>query len=377
MNTLEDRVRQALAERAAHSPISPDAWDKTVARAGRRRVRLTLPRWLPSGLLIPACAAATVVAVVLGSLALAGGRTTASHGSTPSGGEPAGALPATVRTLLRSNPAFTAVVPVTFDSVTIYFWYSSHSGSTRLCAMATAGPYPGDGSCQLVPVSLLRQPAFFTDVAGDNDGFISYGGAATRVTSVTTKLTKTGQLIAGRIVSGRGFPREVWLATIPSLGTSATAIFRDAAGREIAHLDNTMTISAQLTPAKGGITVDGWTAYLIDGKVTWFGPPDVPVEHAIPRTVKQAPLMVFFQAVSSTNYAVGYAPADVARLELRFPDGKTYAAPTVSGWPGSGTRLWVRSGLPMSGIPQQTLVISYNAAGQVIARQTIASLPSG
>ena len=28
MNALEDRLREALAERAAHSPIDPEAWDR-------------------------------------------------------------------------------------------------------------------------------------------------------------------------------------------------------------------------------------------------------------------------------------------------------------------------------------------------------------
>jgi len=37
MNTLEDRLREALAERATLSPVDPDAWDKTVARSHRRR----------------------------------------------------------------------------------------------------------------------------------------------------------------------------------------------------------------------------------------------------------------------------------------------------------------------------------------------------
>jgi len=36
MNTVEDRLRDALSERAAHSPIDRDAWAHTVARAGTR-----------------------------------------------------------------------------------------------------------------------------------------------------------------------------------------------------------------------------------------------------------------------------------------------------------------------------------------------------
>ena len=35
MNTIEDRLRHALRERAAHSSIDPDAWEQTVARVRR------------------------------------------------------------------------------------------------------------------------------------------------------------------------------------------------------------------------------------------------------------------------------------------------------------------------------------------------------
>ena len=74
------------------------------------------------------------------------------------------------------------------------------------------------------------------------------------------------------------------------------------------------------------------------------------------------------------NYALGYVPADVAHLLLRFPDGTMYDESTVPAWQGSDVRLWVDAGLPWTGIPPQTLVISYNAAGRIIAQQTVASL---
>jgi hypothetical protein len=32
MNTIEDRLREAMRERAMHFPIDPDAWERTVAR---------------------------------------------------------------------------------------------------------------------------------------------------------------------------------------------------------------------------------------------------------------------------------------------------------------------------------------------------------
>ena len=36
MNTLEDRLRDALRERADHSPVSSDAWERVLTRARRR-----------------------------------------------------------------------------------------------------------------------------------------------------------------------------------------------------------------------------------------------------------------------------------------------------------------------------------------------------
>ena len=60
MNTIEDRLRDALRERAAHSPIDPDAWARTVARSRRRPGRA--PGW--SKFMIPLAAAAAVVAIV-------------------------------------------------------------------------------------------------------------------------------------------------------------------------------------------------------------------------------------------------------------------------------------------------------------------------
>jgi hypothetical protein len=56
MNTVEDRLRDALRERARHSPVDPDAWSRTVARS-------RAPWWRPrrAGFLAPLAAAAAIV----------------------------------------------------------------------------------------------------------------------------------------------------------------------------------------------------------------------------------------------------------------------------------------------------------------------------
>ena len=67
MNTVEDRLREALRERATHAPIDPDAWERTVARV-RRPVRArTWPRFI-----VPVAAAAAVVAIIAGATVLTG-----------------------------------------------------------------------------------------------------------------------------------------------------------------------------------------------------------------------------------------------------------------------------------------------------------------
>ena len=91
MTTLEDRLREALAERAALSPVDPDAWDKAMARSRRGRLgRLWWQRPARTGLLVPAAAAAAVAAVIIAATTLAG---QAGPGPKPPG--PAASAPPT------------------------------------------------------------------------------------------------------------------------------------------------------------------------------------------------------------------------------------------------------------------------------------------
>jgi hypothetical protein len=397
---LEGRLREALAERATHSPIDPDAWDKTVARSRRSRlarfrptrsrptrllpIRLrpsrllpVPPRWLPSGLLpsgllLPVGAAVAVVTIVLASIALTGGHPATRPGVSPSDQVP-GQLPPGAAKLIRNNPPYTALVTVTDGPATLVFWFS-HRKSPAVCFYASGGPGGAMGSCPPVEHSVAGEPVFHF---GSYDS-IELGVITPRATSVTVLLTQPNGIITGRLVSGRGFPQKVWLVNYPE-PDNGTIVFRDAAGHQVVsfHLVHLVIMPPPSRPAHGGIVVDGWTAYLIDGRVAWWGPSDAPVVRELPWIVKRQPLIVTFQATTPVDFAVGYTPADVARLALRFPDGATYAAPTVAGWPGTGIRLWVRPGMPWNGIPLKTLVISYNAAGHIIAEQTLSSLLDG
>jgi hypothetical protein len=67
-------------------------------------------------------------------------------------------------------------------------------------------------------------------------------------------------------------------------------------------------------------------------------------------------------------FVVGWAPANAARLVLRLADGKTFAAPTIAGWRGSGLRLWGVRRLPADAESQKAAVIAYNAKGKAIGQ---------
>jgi hypothetical protein len=156
MNMLEDRLREALSERARQSPVSDDAWARTVARARRRRPRASA--W--SRFMIPAAAAAAVIAIVVGASLLAGGR-------SPRGGSgsarPATASPSPTPPpppgrndyLMRQAPPVSAVVPVklTIDGkitwTFVWFGYmkNARNEGIALCSSTDGDNYDGSGSC--------------------------------------------------------------------------------------------------------------------------------------------------------------------------------------------------------------------------------------
>jgi hypothetical protein len=113
------------------------------------------------------------------------------------------------------------------------------------------------------------------------------------------------------------------------------------------------------------------SAYFLDGYIGFFqaeAGSSKGVASAV--TAWQAPLTVFFLNGIATGqlFAVGWAPASAARLVLRLADGRTFAAPTIAGWPGSGLRLWGVSRLPANAQTQTAVVIAYNAKGKIIGK---------
>jgi hypothetical protein len=82
VNTVEDRLRDALRERPDHSPVSTDAWERVLARTRRRRgFAAGQARYV-----IPALAAAAVAGVIITANVIAG--QVPSPSTTPGSGTP-------------------------------------------------------------------------------------------------------------------------------------------------------------------------------------------------------------------------------------------------------------------------------------------------
>lgn len=245
MNALEERLREALADRAAQSPIDPDAWEKTVARSRRgrrpgpikrRRLRLALPRWSPAGVMIPVTAAAAVVAIILVAVSLTGGAPTRSRNlGTGSVSEtattpPSAGTPRQVTDLLRTNPAVTSIVSVKVGTNLVYVWFSNLTDD-YLCYVVVGIPTPGGGdrACFSYTAPILKDTVLGPELITP----ITIGKAVMQATSITVRLSDGGFAPAA-IVSGRGFPFKVCFANIPPQ-YSSTIVVRDAAGHEVAH----------------------------------------------------------------------------------------------------------------------------------------------
>jgi hypothetical protein len=112
------------------------------------------------------------------------------------------------------------------------------------------------------------------------------------------------------------------------------------------------------------------SAYFLDGYVEFFQAAGTGQSTGVASSVSawQAPLTAFLMGgnITGRSFAVGWAPADAARMVL-LTDGKRFAAPTLPGWRGSGLRLWGVSGVPQA-ISLKEVVIAYNAKGKVIGQ---------
>ena len=392
MSTVEDRLRDALRERATHSPIDPDAWEQTVARA-RRPVRARA--W--ARLTVPVAAAAAVVASVAGAAVLTShggqrGGSGVARTASPSASAPAvPAPPGPGNYLIQQDAPVSAIVPVKITvngQVTwtfVWFGYNKQDRGegVNLCSVTDGGNFYGGGGCGLTQIPAGQVGAF-----SEGSGSISMGVSRTQVTSVTAQLS-SGRSAGGVVVSGRGFPYKVWLVNYPS-PDAAVIVFRNATGAELGHLTRAGNAPPPSRPGSGGIkvfhyTIDpmdpkpGWmTAYLIDGEVAFFTS-DNGVAWANRPASGPPAVGVFggdYTSGQTQSDFYGYAHQSVARVVLRLADGRQYSAQTFAAWPGSDLRLWHFS-VPVSLLNHRNQardqMRGYDAAGQVVWQQSLGS----
>jgi hypothetical protein len=389
MNSLEDRLREALRERAGQSPVSPDAWSRTLARTRRRG-------WSPvwTRFVIPVAAAAAMVAIIAGAGLLAGHRAPRGTGVTGPVTPPATATPPAPPGpgdyLMRATPPVTAVVPVrltlagktTWTFVWFGYMKSARSQGIALCAETYGAGYGGTGGCEAAPV-----PAGKAASSAGGAGSIKLGAAVRQAASVTAQLPG-GRRVRGVLASGRGFPYQVWAVAYPQ-PNNARIVFADSGGRSLGQLSFKADYPVPHQPRAGGIRVFRYpagtlepfagtmTAYLLDGRLVGVsghvvGFWDSNSSSAISSIPADGPPAV--QIVGGGDvvnraqvaYFYGYAHENVRRVVLRL-GAKQYGAQTIAAWPGSGLRLWsfpVPSGVLMSS--SSRVMVGYDAAGRVV-----------
>jgi hypothetical protein len=331
MNSVEERLREALRAQAEEFTAHPDAWRQLTARS-RGRGAASWPRWRRSRfsgpMLIPAAAAVAVVAVVATVLLAvhgisgrsgespATGATTAPRTASPSASRgpvqaPDGPLPGPDREMLKLDPPLSAVVPVRVpgivkkihgqtEQVTSYFWLGRNNPASwpdwvnpgpQLCNN-TVNDTTGQsgGFCWPAPAPGPGHLATVTGSEGDGtDQTIMVGEAAVRVASVTAVLPG-GRTYPGAVSTGRGLRGVVWTAAYPwSTGVPYTKgvhlVFRDASGRAVTVLDPHSPAGPPQTvqPASGGVTLFAYPAspqepagtvqaYLVHGEVGFWSP---------------------------------------------------------------------------------------------------------
>jgi hypothetical protein len=396
MNTLEDRLREALRERAGQSPVSPDAWSRTLARTRRR---VWAPAW--TRFMIPVAGAAAIVVIIAGAALLTG--TGGQHGTSRQPGPataPASATPPAPpgpgSYLMKGTPPVTAVVPIkltiggktTWTFVWFGYMKNARSQGLALCSVTDGAGYDGSGGCRGGP-GLAGKAAS----SGGGGGSIRLGIVVRQAASVTALLSD-GRRVAGVLASGRGFPDQVWAVAYPQ-PSSARVVFADAGGRKLGQLSFPAEFQVPSQPRTGGIPVFRYpartlepsagtmTAYLLDGRVVGVrghvvGFWDSRSSSSISTVPADGPPAVEVYGGDITNHAkqayfYGYAHENVRRVALRLAGGKQYSAQTFAAWTGSGLRLWDFP-LPASALssPHASLIMrGYDAAGRVVWQKNL------
>jgi hypothetical protein len=404
MNPVEDQLRDALRAHAEDFTAHPDAWQQLHARSragGRSRLARTVARtrrrpgrplgW--SRFVVPAAAAAAVIAIIVGATALTGYRGSRSgSGTAPASRSASGAPAAPGRNdyLIQQDPPVSAIIAVksTASGQTswTFVWFGrtkDDPGSTELCTETTTVTKL-TGSAATGVCEPAQIPAGHAEVLTDGDWVLSAGAASAQVASVSAQWP--GGRSTGKLISGRGFPARVWLVGY-ALADNPMVTFRNAAGREVGKIS--ITSNPVMTyPKSTGIAVAHYpadfngpepgtiTAYLVGGRPYFWASRAFLAGVSIAQPSTQSGLSPFYISAmpSFTSKVVdyfGYAPQNVARVTLKLADGRQFSARTIAGWKGSGLRLWsfsVPDGLSST---VRYVALAYNAANRVVSQLTV------
>jgi hypothetical protein len=406
MNTLENRLRDALSERAALSRIGQDAWQRTVARSRRR--------WRPgrigvrAGIAAPLAAAAAIVAIVVGVTSIADqppvGHPSQARTSTPAPTPTPTGTPCTVdrlRSLCTSEVVTVrqgSGIQATVSSYYFGYLIDRQTGKPALsldfCALvdlqhpgAVRSGSSGGGGCS---TGSLSQGQLASAANASPQLNVQFGLAARQITSVSAVLTN-GRRVRGDVVFGRGFPYKAWQVSYP-VADPATLLFFDAVGRQVDKLFVAASDGSFVPPGidhsqvapSGGIALfrasgGMMSAYLVKGLITfsvgntWEG--------AFP--AKGWPAVTGLLGSGSYwagNECFGYVHAGVARVVIRLTHGfQTSVSAFIPGWPGSGVRFFAAAlpqsfftwGRPNPSAEPQGFVTAYQSAGRVMAQEPL------
>jgi hypothetical protein len=245
MTDLEERVRYALQARAMRFTASPDAWERTRARAGDRAIRRQAhrparQRWLTR--FTPLAAAAAVLVIGAGTAIVAGtggfSGSPAPQASATSGGGRTGspgldcAFPGLPKKIPVTGVQISA--KVTVNGVTTWWTRipeSKYPQAKTDLALCQVDAVHGGGNEPVSPLGqgqLVRASAPFSGLGGATS---MSGIAVGSVTSVEADLAN-GNVERGGLAYGAGFPYAVWWLAYPQ-GIGATVVFRDGAGRVV------------------------------------------------------------------------------------------------------------------------------------------------
>jgi hypothetical protein len=425
--SVEDRVREALREHAEDFTARPDAWQQLRARrdaSGRRRA--VRRRSWPARVIGPAAAAAAVVVIVLAAAAVSGTFDRAGTGpgaavrATPSGTGTASPRPTASSSfafsadgpagqLLAMDPPVSSVIGLRVpwtgsgrkaDQVTSYFWLGFASPHYWLDQVVSGPQFCNDtvnltngesgGFCwPLPPLGTGQQARVTGDENAGTNQVILVGAAAAAVTSVAAALPD-GRTFTGVVKAGHGLRDKAWTVGYPP-SAGVRLIFRNAAGTQVAVLGTARPDGPPQTtwPGRGGVTAFSYPAsyrepkgqveaYLIQGRVGFlgmWGGQISPLSAAGPAVL--GGLTDPFDSLRGGQWgrleALGYAHANVARVVLTLPGGKTVSTSTFPArWPGSSLRLWavkVPENAASIDRPRSDITATaYDAAGHVLGR---------